>query len=94
MAKIRDLGISIIPATMQPPEVGSGGGHKDGCGDNSGVCVNCSDVSSSTCEAPTSAPGKERKEKDTNKKRKAGAFSDDSVMQLKRQLRNRLENQI
>lgn len=30
MPKIRDLGISFIPATMRPPEIGAGGGYHMG----------------------------------------------------------------
>ena len=29
MVKIRDLGINFIPQTMQPPEIGAGGGGLD-----------------------------------------------------------------
>jgi hypothetical protein len=29
MAKIRDLGIGVIPGTMRPPEIGGGGGFGD-----------------------------------------------------------------
>jgi hypothetical protein len=32
MPKIRDLGINVIPATMQPPQIGEGGGGKGGGG--------------------------------------------------------------
>jgi hypothetical protein len=28
MPRIRDLGISVIPATMRPPEIGDGAGHQ------------------------------------------------------------------
>lgn len=29
MPRIRDLGISVIPATMRPPEIGGGGADRD-----------------------------------------------------------------
>jgi hypothetical protein len=40
MANIRDLGISIIPIAMRPPEIGAGGGLGwmcDTCPDPSGI---------------------------------------------------------
>ncbi|MFL6248517.1 MAG: hypothetical protein ACJ74H_21010 [Thermoanaerobaculia bacterium] len=46
MPKIRDLGISFIPATMRPPEIGAGGGfYMAGCDHTKkGDCgnLNCS----------------------------------------------------
>lgn len=41
MAKIRDLGFNVIPATMRPPEVGAGGAQEiiRACGHTSGDCA-------------------------------------------------------
>lgn len=47
MPKIRDLGISFIPATMRPPEIGAGGGYFMGedCENNTKPTNPCGDGS-------------------------------------------------
>jgi hypothetical protein len=59
MAKIRDLGIGVIPGTMRPPEIGGGGGFGDYrlCGVDTGRCEACQESSNASCDAPSGACG-------------------------------------
>jgi hypothetical protein len=88
MTKIRDLGISVIPATMRPPEIGGGGAPQ------------CTDPSASidSCPEPSGCCGGDKdKDKDKDKKqqpRYAGALTADGVAQLKQQLRYQLETHV
>ena len=53
MPRIRDLGISVIPATMRPPEIGLGGGF-DANAANAQIYLSCPD--NSVCENVTHVP--------------------------------------
>lgn len=61
MAKIRDLGISAIPATMRPPEVGAGGAPRieAGCKQPSGTprCDDNRGASGKPDDVPRKGPG-------------------------------------
>ena len=85
MAKIRDLGISVIPATMRPPEIGGGGA--DPCGAPSGESIeSCPEPSLDCCKD---------KDKDKDKKPQPkyfGAITAAGAAQLKDQLRQQLDN--
>jgi hypothetical protein len=94
MAKIRDLGISVIPATMRPPEIGAGGDFRgyrlaDPCAAPSESAVSCPDASGEC--------GCKDKDKDKDKDKKEqpkyfGAITAAGAAQLKDQLRHRLDN--
>jgi len=115
MAKIRDLGINVIPVTMRPLEIGPGAAqHRDGtlpfgyfaCYESS-QCVKCECPNGSSAEESSCNPsggdcmaasGKEEcpGQGASAKPRKyyAGAFTDDAVTQLKRQLRTRIGKEL
>src|ERR1043166_2350888 len=92
MTKIRDLGISVIPATMRPPEIGGGGAPQ------------CTDPSASidSCPEPSGCWGGDKekdKEQNKNKKKKhrpryAAALPADGAAQHKQQLRYQLETHV
>ena len=94
MVKIRDLGISVIPATMRPPEIGAGGDFRgyqlaDPCADPS-VSVSCPDPSNEGC-------CDRDKERDKEKKQQQmyfGAITAAGAAQLKDQLRHQLGSRI
>jgi hypothetical protein len=98
MAKIRDLGISVIPATMRPPEIGGGGGDVRGyrlaepCGEPSG------EETIESCPDPSGCCGGKDKDKDKDKDKKEqkyfGAITAAGAAQLKDQLRQQLGNRI
>lgn len=54
MPKVRDLGISFIPATMRPLEIGDGGGGTPPC-EPSGACKDpsCHEPSFGDCQEPS-----------------------------------------
>lgn len=67
MPKIKDLGISVLPATMRPPEIGPGGGYlaqcamltcsNRGCGTPSGQCEpHSGEVQPPHCHEHTAKP--------------------------------------
>ena|SRR5438128_8530112 len=95
MAKIRDLGISVIPATMRPPEIGGGGDFRgyrlaDPCGAPSGESIE-------SCPDPSGCCGGKDKDKDKDKDKKPqpkyfGAITAAGAAQLKDQLRQQLDN--
>jgi hypothetical protein len=94
MAKIRDLGISVIPATMRPPEIG-GGGYRlmEDC--------NPSGESIESCPDPSGCCGGKDKDKDKDKEKDKkqqpkyfGAITPAGAAQLKDLLRHQLDNRI
>jgi len=119
MARIRDLGIHVIPVTMRPLEIGPGaaaGMAGDESGPDrcigTGVCHACDECEAATglpadtscdpsgiCPAGTcgdTAPAcaeqscPDRGTSGRPPRQHSGAFSDDAVAQLKRQLRTQI----
>ena len=91
MAKIRDLGISAIPATMRPPEIGDGGGRWLACE----ACP----YATPSCDKPTDMDDGDDKDKGKDKDKKSGGedkryFNDAAVAELKQQLRHQLDDRV
>lgn len=108
MLKIRDLGISVIPATMRPPEIG--GGAAEGrhpmylTVDQTPLCQSAA----CPCEGPTPPPkpGPKPGEKPPPgppppcggptpppPKQNAAGLTDDAVAQLRQQLRQQINDE-
>ena len=100
MPKIRDLGITGIPATMRPLDIGLGGGRLGEVWEMMpGDCSGCSPVDASkapdcapscpqhSCKAPSAPPCPPP----SNQKYTYGGLTPDAVMLLKQQLRDRID---
>jgi hypothetical protein len=102
MAKIRDLGISAIPVSMRPLEIGPGAAFDvpgqpeiayfacEQCQcDNEGTAVaNTSDCSPSGCYPAVSAPA------GPGADRYRGGFTPDVVAQLRQQIQAHIGNEL
>ncbi|HJQ36651.1 MAG TPA: hypothetical protein VKB93_05900 [Thermoanaerobaculia bacterium] len=100
MPKFKDLGINAIPMTMQPPEIGEGGGYRvdtqcpdEGtCGD---TCV-CSDDKEDIAYVATQCPdegtcGDTCVEYDDDTLKTSGTFAPEAIAQLRQQLEERID---
>ena len=97
MPKIRDLGISVIPATMRPAEIGGGAGdfeywaQKTGCPATDIDPAPCGPTPKPQCNPsppPPQCQGTPKKIADPV------AFSDGAVMQLKQQLHDQINTEL
>jgi hypothetical protein len=105
MPKIRDLGISVIPVTMRPPEVGGGGAdfeywaQKTGCPGTDpkpGVPPGCQPTNSAPeCQPTNNAPGCQPTNQNQPKQNTSAAtLPDAAVGQLKQQLHDQINEEL
>jgi|ERR1041385_3398585 hypothetical protein len=101
MARIRDLGINVIPGTMRPLEIGPGAAFEIqnapatpyllACDSPSCIFCPCNDTvrqdTSNACEAPTGCPHPSHNQERPGYH--ASGFTLESVAELKRQLQAR-----
>ena len=96
MPRIRDLGISVIPATMRPAEIGGGAGdfeywaQKTGCpatDPKPGVPPGCPPPSNPGCQPTNTNP---KPKQNTS----AGTLPDAAVGQLKQQLHDQITEEL
>lgn len=94
MPKIRDLGISVIPATMRPPEIGPGSCGAtvtcqvtqpcyETCPSDTGQCL---PSGRPKCEPKSNCPDKSHKKTAGQ----AGGLTPGAIIQLKQQLQDRI----